>query len=160
MEQTLRQHLPEKWAIAWLPGQTFKITSFQHFLGGLEDTELKTGNFQSLTTKPSYSSFFSVLYPDLKDVFFLEKFTEPLLRSSRSQRPFSRSPGPNFGFHLFLIGFHLEFSLFWISRSFDLNDLGDLRRGSGNFFKNYIFEISAFQGKRWGMSRLSRRNFP
>ena len=28
---------------------------------------------------------------------------------------------------------------------FDLSNLGDLRRGSGNFFRNYIFEISAFQ---------------
>ena len=31
---------------------------------------LKSGNFQSLTRKPSYSSFFSVLCPDLKNVFF------------------------------------------------------------------------------------------
>ena len=46
------------------------VTVFYHFLGGLEDTELKTGNFQSLTRKPSYSSFFSVLCPDLKNVFF------------------------------------------------------------------------------------------
>jgi hypothetical protein len=30
-------------------------------------------------------------------------------------------------------------------RSFDLGDLGDLRRGSGIFFKNYIFEISAYK---------------
>jgi hypothetical protein len=52
---------------------------------------------------------------------------------------------PSFGFHLVLTCFHLEFSAFWVWRSFDL---GDLRRGSGNFFKNYIFEISAFQGKR------------
>ena len=40
-------------------------------------------------------------------------------------------------------GFDLEFLSFWVSRSFDLSDLGDLRRGSVNFFKNYIFEISA-----------------
>ena len=33
--------------------------------------------------------------------------------------------------------------LFWVLRSFDLSDLVDLRRGSGNFFKKYIFEISA-----------------
>ena len=65
----------------------------------------------------------------------------------------------NFGFHLILRSFHLEFSLFWVSRSFDLGDLGDLRRSSGNFFKNYIFEISGFQQKRWGMSQLSCRNF-
>ena len=31
---------------------------------------LKTCNFKSLTRKPSYSSFFSVLCPDLKNVFF------------------------------------------------------------------------------------------
>ena len=47
--------------------------------------------------------------------------------------PFSRSWRPNFGFHLIFMSFHLEFSLFWVSRSFDL---GDLRRGSGIFFKN------------------------
>ena len=29
---------------------------------------LKTGNFKSLTRKPSYSSFFSVVCPDLKNV--------------------------------------------------------------------------------------------
>ena len=92
-------------------------------------------------------------------MYILEKFTEPLLRSWRLPRPFSRSSRPNFGFHLFLMGFHLEFSLFWVSRSFDLSDLGDLRRGSGNFFKNYIFEISAFQRKRWGMSQLCGRKF-
>ena len=33
-------------------------------------TELKIGNFQSFTRKPSYSSFFLVLCPDLKNVFF------------------------------------------------------------------------------------------
>ena len=38
----------------------------------------------------------------------------------------------------------------------DLNDLG---RGPLNFFKNYIFEISAFQRKRWAMSRLRGQNF-
>ena len=59
------------------------------------------------------------------------------------KRSFSRSPRPNFGFHLVLTGFDLEFSLFWVSRSFDLSDLGDLRRGPVNFLKNYIFEISA-----------------
>ena len=41
-----------------------------------------------------------------------------------------------FGFHLIFMSFHLEFSLFWVSRSFDLGNLGDLRRGSGNFFNN------------------------
>ena len=105
---------------------------------------LKIGNFKSLTRKPSYSSFFSVLFPDLKNVFFGKIHWAPS-EILEVKRPFSRSLRPNFGFHLFLMGFHLEFSLFWVSRSFDLSDL---RRGSGNFFKNYIFEISAFQQKK------------
>ena len=37
--------------------------------------------------------------------------------------------------------------------------VGFFRMGPGNFFKNYIFEISAFQQKRWGMSKLRGRNF-
>ena len=44
------------------------------------------------------------------------------------------------------MSFHLEFALFWVSRTFDLGDFGDFgdfRRGSGNYFKTYIFEISA-----------------
>ena len=45
------------------------------------------------------------------------------------KRSFLRSPRPNFGFHLVFTGFHLEFSSFWISRLFDLNDLGVLRMG-------------------------------
>ena len=136
-----------------LPGQTF-----QHFLGSLEDTELKTGNFKSLTKKPSHSSFFSVLCPNLKNVFF-GKFHWAPSEILEVKWPFSRSRRPNFGFRLFLMGFHLEFSLFWVSRSFDLSDLGDLRRGSGIFFKNYIFEISAFQEKRWDMFQLSHKIF-
>ena len=40
-------------AIAQLSRQTLKITRFQHFLGGLEDAELKSGNLKSLTRKLS-----------------------------------------------------------------------------------------------------------
>ena len=57
------------------------------------------------------------------------------------KRPFSRSWRPNFGFHLFLMSFHLEFSSFWVSRSFDL---GVLRKSPVNIFNDYIFEISLF----------------
>ena len=32
--------------------------------------KIKTGNFKSFTRKPSYSLFFTVLCPDLKNVFF------------------------------------------------------------------------------------------
>jgi hypothetical protein len=42
----------------------------------------------------------------------------------------------------------LENRSFRISRLFDLGNLGVLRMGPVNFFKNYIFEICAFQGKR------------
>ena len=50
-----------------------------------------------------------------------------------------RPPRPNFGLHLFLMGFHLEFSLFWVSWSFDISDLDNLRRGSGIFFQKSHF---------------------
>ena len=42
------------------------------------------------------------------------------------------------------MSFDIEFLSFWISRSFDLGDLGDLKKCPRNVFKNYIFEISAF----------------
>ena len=68
-------------------------------------------------------------------MYFLEKIHWAPSEILEVKRPFSRSRRPNFGFHLFLMGFHLEFLLFLVSRLFDLSDLGDLRRGSGNFFK-------------------------
>ena len=51
------------------------------------------------------------------------------------KRSFSRSPRPNFGFHLVSTSFDLEFFSFWNLRSFDLSNLGVLRIGSVNFFK-------------------------
>ena len=36
---------------------------------------------------------------------------------------------PNFGFHLVLTNFHIEFSSIWISRLFDLGDLNGLENG-------------------------------
>ena len=88
-----------------------------------------------MTRKPSNSSFFSVLYPD---VFFGKIHWAPS-EILEVKRPFLRSWRPNFGFHLFSMGFHLEFLFFWVSRSFDLSDLGDLRRGSGIFFQKLHF---------------------
>ena len=149
----------EKWAIAQLSRQTLKIARNQHFFGGLEDAKFKSGNFQSLTRKLSYSSFFSVLCPDLKNVFFGKIHWAPS-EVLEVKRLFSRSRRPNFGFHLFLISFHLEFSLFWVSRSSDLSDLGDLRRGSENFFKNYICKISTSSWEKWAIQAwLSSRTF-
>ena len=109
---------------------------------------LKTGNFKSLTRKPSYSSFFSVLFPELKNVFFRKIHWAPS-EVVEVKRPFSRSRRPNFGFYLFLMSFDLEFSLFWVSRLFDLGDLGDLKKSPVNVFKNYIFEISGFYWSKY-----------
>ena len=134
-------------------------SNFENYQFLLAKKVLKTGNFKSWTRKPSYSSFFSVLCPDLKNVFFFGKIHWAPSEILEVKRPFSRSWRKNFGFHLFLMSFHLEFSPFWVSRLFDLSDLGDLRRGPVNVFKNYIFEISAFKGERWGMFRLSRKHF-
>ena len=145
----------EKWAIARLSSQTLKITSFYLLLGGLEVAESKTGICKSLTRKSSYSSFFPAWSLDFKNVIF-EKIHWAHSEVVEVKRSFSRSPRPNFRFHLVFKGFHLEFSSFWISRSFDL---GVLRMGPVNVFKNYIFEISAFKGKKWGMSQLSRKHF-
>ena len=71
----------------------------------------------SLTRKPRYSSFFSALCTDFKNVLF-EKKILILLRGRWGQevvmRSFSRLLRPNFGFHLVLTSFYLEFSSFWI----------------------------------------------
>ena len=135
-------------------------SNFQNFklLGGLEDRGLKTGICKSLTRKPSYSSFFSAWSTDFKNVIF-EKIHWASSEVVEVKRSFSRSLRPNFGFHLVLTSFDLEFSLFWVSRSFDLSDLGDLRRGSVNFFKNYIFEISASSWEKWAIARPCGQNF-
>ena len=125
-------------------GHIYLPFSNLQFLGGLEDAELKSGNFQSLTRKLSYSSFFSVLCPDLKNVFFGKIHWAPS-KVLEVKRPFSRSRRPNFGFHLFLVSFGLEISSFWVSRLFvlgDIGDIGDLKKSPVNVFKNYIFEIS------------------
>ena len=68
-------------------------------------------------------------------MYVLEKFTEML----EVKRPFSRSRRPNFGFYLFLMSFHIEFSLFWVLRLFDLGDLGDLRRPRVEDFNSWQF---------------------
>ena len=60
-------------SISIFSSQTFKITCFNTFFVASEDTALKTSNFQSLTRKLRYSSFFSVLCPGIKMYFFGEK---------------------------------------------------------------------------------------
>ena len=80
---------------------------------------------------------------DFKNVIF-EKIHWAHFEVVEVKRSFSRSPRPNFGFHLVFTSFHLEFSSFWISRSFDLGDLGVLRMGPVNVFKNNIFDFTDF----------------
>ena len=63
---------------------------------------LKTSNFQSLTRKLSYSSFFSVLCPDLKNVFF-------------GKKSLSHFGGPQGQKAIF----EVEEAKFWISSIFD-----------------------------------------
>ena len=123
--------------------QTVKISIFSNFLVALEDREWKTGINKSLTKKPSYSSFFSTWCTVFKNVIF-EKIHNAPSEVAEVTWSFSRSLRPNFGFHLAFTSFHLEFLSFWVSRLFDLRDLGDLRKSPGNIFKNYIFEISGF----------------
>ena len=69
---------------------------------------------------------------DFKNIIF-EKIHSASSKVVEVKRSFSRSLRPNFGFHLVFSSFRLEFSSFWVSRLFDLSDLGDLRRGSGDY---------------------------
>ena len=129
-------------------------SNFQNFklLGGLEDRGLKTGICKSLTRKPSYSSFFSAWSTDFKNVIF-EKIHWASSEVIEVKRSFSRSLRPNFGFHLVLTSFDLEFSSFWISRLFDLGDLHDLENGPSLHFKNGLKSFQIFQILMGGMNR-------
>ena len=145
----------DKWAIAWLPGQTFEITSFQHFLDGLEDTELKTGNFKSLTRKPSYSSFFSVLCPDLKNVFFGKIHWAPseILEVAEAifevaEANFSIFNG--FSFRIFVI---LSFEVIWPQRP------RRPQKGASEFFQKLYFLNQCVQTKKMRYVTTSSSKF-
>ena len=101
-------------------------SNFQLLLGGLQDREVKTG---------------------------IHSATSEVVEVKRS---FSRSLRPNFGFHLVLTSFHLEFLSFWISRLFDLGDLHDLENGPSLHFKNGLKSIQIFQILMGGMNRRQR----
>ena len=96
---------------------------------------------KSLTRKPSYSSFFQLDALILK-MYYLIKITEPLPSSLRSRCHFR-----------VLTHFHLEFSLFWISRLFDLGDLSGLKNGSLKYFENGLKSMQIFQRLMGGMNR-------
>ena len=67
----------EKWAIAWLSSQTFKISFFSYDLVASEDRRLKNGIFKSMTRKLSCSSFFSAWWTDFKNLIFEKKYWSP-----------------------------------------------------------------------------------
>ena len=67
----------EKWAIARISSQTFKIQNFVYFMAASEDRELKTGICKSLNRKPSNSSFSSAWCTDFKNVIFEKKSLSP-----------------------------------------------------------------------------------
>ena len=112
-------------------------------------------NFESLTREPSYSSFFSAWSTDFKNVFF-EKIHWAPSEVVEVKRSFSRSLRPNFGFHLVLTSFHLEFLSFWISRLFDLGDLSVLENGSLKYFENGLKSMQFFQRLMGGMNCWGR----
>ena len=116
------------------------------------DRELKTDICKSLTRKPSYSSFFSAWCTDFKNVIFGKIHWAPS-EVVEVKRSFLRSPRPNFGFHLVLTSFHLEFSSFWISRLFDLGDLSVLENGTRKHFENGLKSMQIFQRLMGGMNR-------
>ena len=78
---------------------------------------------------------FLIALPWFKKCIFWKDSLSPF-RDPRGRRGHFRGRlRPKFGFHLFLMSFHLEFSPIWVSRSFDLSDLGDLRRAQWIFSK-------------------------
>ena len=102
-----------KWVIVLLSIQTFKNTSFWPFVLRGHQEVAKNLKFKSLSTKSSYSSFFSPWCTDFKNVIF-EKIHWAPSEVAEVKRSFSRSLGPNFGFHLVFSSFRLEFSSFWV----------------------------------------------
>ena len=63
------------------------------------------------------------------------------------KRSFSRSLGPNFGFHLVLTRFNLDFLSFWISRLFDLNKLRVLK--NAKIFWKWPQIVKKFPNVNW-----------
>ena len=65
-------------------------------------------------------------------------------RLLRFRGRFRGHQGQNFENHLVFITFHYSIFSFWVSRSFDLGDLGVHEKSPVNIFNDYIFEISLF----------------
>ena len=91
---------------------TLKITRFQLCVNEATKKVLKSGNFQSLTRNLSYSSFFSVLCPDLKIHWASSEVLEVTRSFSRSRRPnfLILSVFNEFSFRIFVV---LSFEVVW-----------------------------------------------
>ena len=110
-----------------------------------------TARLTSFTREPSYSSFFSAWSTDFKNLFF-EKIHWALSEVVEVKRSFSRSMRPNFGFHLVLTSFYLEFLSYWILRLFYLGDLSVLKNGTRKHFENGLKSMQIFQRIMGGMN--------
>ena len=111
-----------------------------------------------MTRKPSYSSFFSVLFPDLKNVFF-GKIHWALSEILEVKRPFSRSRRPNFGFHLIFMSFVfrifvvLRFEVVWPRRP------RRPQKGPDEFFQKLHFRNQCFPRKKMRYVTTSSSKF-
>ena len=103
-----------------------------------EDREFKTGICNSLTRKPSYSSFFSARCTDFKNVTF-EKIHWAPSEVLEVKRSFSKSLKSNFGFHLVFTSFHLKFFIlahFWLQ---NWNQWKKLSRKTPPYYCFYVW---------------------
>ena len=134
-----------KFALNWGHFQNVSMCRFRGRWGCQGQTTSK------LTREPSYSSFFSAWCTDFKNVIF-EKIHWTPSEAVEVKRSFSRPPRPNFGFHLVLTSFHLEFLSFWILRLFDLSNLSVLENGTRKHFENGLKSMQNFQRLMGGIN--------
>ena len=108
--------------------------------------------FGKTTRYRFFSTVNFLFFFDLKNVTFKKNYRAPF-EVNEVKRSFWRSLRPNFGFHLVLTSFHIEFLSFWSSRLFDLGDLNGLKNGSLKYFKNGLKSMQIFQRLMGGMNR-------
>ena len=110
-----------------------------------------------LTTKPKYSSFFSIWSKDFKNVIFEIGWPSPFRgRWGRTFEIVSNQKNKGGLFQqLSKISSKIIFLLLWPrGRPFDLTDL---RRGWVDFCENYIFEIRRIHWEKWAIACLCRK---
>ena len=107
-----------------------------------------------LTTKPKYSSFFSIWSKDFKNVIFEIGWPSPFRgRWGRTFEIVSNQKNKGGLFQqLSKISSKIIFLLLWPrGRPFDLTDL---RRGWVDFCENYIFETRRIHWEKWAIACL------